>query len=72
MHRTVPGAAWGEVVLRGMTSEGSTHRVHLSAVDGEFEVPVTEHVAAPQHLTCAATSLNRATVPVAGEVRRLS
>ncbi|MGC1207984.1 MAG: sucrase ferredoxin, partial [Ornithinimicrobium sp.] len=72
VHSAVPEAHWGEVALSGMTSEGPTHRVRLRGVHGEFEVIVTEHVAPPQQLTCAATSHNRATVPVAGEVRPLS
>lgn len=72
VHREVSEAAWGEVALSGMTSDGPTHTVRLRSVDAEFEVTVTDHVAPPQQLTCAATSHNRATVPIAGEVRRLS
>lgn len=72
VHRVLPEAAWGEISVAGMTSQGSTHTVRLRADTSEFDVPVTEHVREPHQLTCAATSPNRATVPVAGEVRRLS
>ncbi len=70
-HRSLPHAPWGSIVLQRMTSDGGVHLVRLRQGSGEIEVPVTEHVRAAHHLTCAATTMNRATVPVAGEVRRI-
>ncbi len=66
-----PAARWGTFTVDGMTSEGDRHVVQVSGEGGHFEVPVTDHVREPHQLTCAATTANRSTVPVAGEMRRL-
>lgn len=70
-HQVWPDAPWGSITLAGMTSDGLSHQVQLHTGSGQIEVSVSERVREPHQLTCAATTLNRATVPVAGEIRRL-
>lgn len=70
-HRHHPAAPWGSFTIESMTSDGAEHVVRVSGGTGTFEVPVTEHVREPHQLTCAATTANRSTVPVAGEIRRI-
>lgn len=70
-HRHHPAARWGSFTVDDIMSDGGQHVVRVTGDMGSFEVPVTEHVREPHQLTCAATTTNRSTVPVAGEIRRL-
>ncbi len=70
-HRHHPAARWGSFSVDGVTSEGRQHLVQVSGEMGRFEVPITDHAREPHQLTCAATTANRSTVPVAGEIRHL-
>ncbi len=70
-HRHHPEARWGAFVVEGTTSENGGHLVRLRSDAGFVEVPVADHTREPHQLTCAATTPNRSTVPVAGDLRPL-
>lgn len=70
-YRHRPSARWGSFSVGATTSYGTDHMVQIRGESERFEVPITEQVREPHHLTCAATTLNRCTVPVAGELRPL-